>query len=215
MKPIIITGTDTGVGKTVVSAMLTLALEGYYWKPIQSGLDGRTDTETVAAIAGVTAGRLVPERYRLHNALSPHRAAELDGIRIEPEALELPVIPQDRWLVVEGAGGVLVPLTRTMLQVDLFARWRAPVVLVARTALGTINHTLLSIEALKQRSVALLGIVFVGDEVADTQRTIVAFSGVRAVGRVPFLNHLNEATLRAAFADFQSDEIFGADVPLN
>jgi dethiobiotin synthetase len=215
MKPIIVTGTDTGVGKTVVSAMLTLAFDAYYWKPIQSGLDGRTDTETIAEIAGITADRLLPERYRLRNAVSPHQAAERDGIQIEPEALELPVIPPGRCLIIEGAGGVLVPLTRTLLQIELFARWQAPVVVVARTALGSINHTLLSIEALKKRTIPMLGIVFVGDEFAETQRAIVAFSGVRALGRVPFLKRLNEYTLRAAFADFQSDDIIGADVPLN
>jgi dethiobiotin synthetase len=101
------------------------------------------------------------------------------------------------------------------LQIELFARWQAPVVVVARTALGSINHTLLSIEALKKRTIPMLGIVFVGDEFAETQRAIVAFSGVRALGRVPFLKRLNEYTLRAAFADFQSDDIIGADVPLN
>ena len=199
MNALIVTGTDTGIGKTVVSAMLTLALDGYYWKPIQSGLDGPTDLQTVASITGVETERLLPEVYRLREPLSPHRAAELDGICIQPEALQPPVIPPDRWLIIEGAGGVLVPLTRTMLQIDLFARWHAPTVVVARTALGTINHTLLTIEALKRRSIPLLGIVFAGDELADTQHAIAQFSGARILGRIPVLQQLNAETLRAAF----------------
>jgi dethiobiotin synthetase len=219
MKPLIVTGTDTGVGKTVVSAMLALALDGYYWKPIQSGLDDRTDLETVASITGILAERLLPESYRLRNPLSPHRAAELDGIRIEPEALELPTVPPDRWLIIEGAGGVLVPLTRTMLQVELFARWRAPVVVVARTALGTINHTLLTIEALKRRAIPLLGIAFVGDEVADTQQTIAEFSGAKVLGRVAVLQRLNAESLSGAFAagfaveDFYSEHFHSPGAP--
>ncbi len=112
----------------------------------------------------------------------------------------MPRVPADHRLIIEGAGGVLVPVTRTMLQIELFTRWRAPAVLVARTALGTINHTLLSIEALKRRSIPLLGVIFVGDEVADTPRTIVEFSGVRALGRISFLPRLNAEELSAAFA---------------
>jgi len=207
MKALIVTGTDTGIGKTVVSAMLTLALDGSYWKPVQSGLTGETDSETVARLAGISHERIIPEVYRLRQPLSPHRAAELDGVEIKAEALELPQLPGDRVLIVEGAGGVLVPLNRTELQIELFARWRAPVIVVARTALGTINHTLLTIEALRRQSIKVLGILFVGEENADTIRTIGEFGGVKILGRLPLLNRLNADTLCSAFASqFRSED---------
>jgi dethiobiotin synthase len=201
MKPLIVTGTDTGVGKTVVSAMLTLALNGIYWKPIQSGIQNGTDTERVAALTRLSEGHFRPERYLLKEPLSPHRAAELDGVEIDPGNLQLPNdIAPGRALIVEGAGGVLVPVTRAMLQIELFTRWRAPVVLVARTQLGTINHTLLSLEALKSRSITVRGIVFVGDAMEDTERTIVDFGHAKRLGRLPFLKTLDTASLGQAFA---------------
>lgn len=201
MKPLIITGTDTGIGKTVVSAMLTLALDGIYWKPIQAGTAEGTDRERVAAMTGLSEERFRPERYVLREPLSPHRAAELDGVEIRAETLELPAsVPPDRRLIIEGAGGVLVPINRQMLQVELFARWRAPVVLCARTSLGTINHTLLSLEALRRRRVDVLGIVFVGEPMPDSERTIVEFGEIRSLGRLPILPNPDATALRAAFA---------------
>lgn len=200
MKPLIVTGTDTGIGKTVVCAMLTLALDAYYWKPLQSGTAGGTDRARVAALTHLPAARFVPERHVLREPLSPHRAAELDGVAIDPQTLNLPEIPDDRFLIIEGAGGVLVPVTRKTLQIDLFARWQAPTVLVARTALGTINHSLLTLEALKRRAIPVRGIVFVGDAVPDSERTIADFGQVKILGRLPILPTLNAHTLRAAFA---------------
>src|SRR5260221_13804278 len=167
MKPVIVSGTDTGVGKTVVAAMLTLALEGVYWKPIQSGTAGSTDRERVRALTGLPDDRFRPERYLLREALSPHRAAELEDVRIDPSELELPDSPDDSRLIIEGAGGGLVPITRDILQIELFSRWRAPVVLVARTTLGSFNHTLLSPDALKQRAVVFLCVIFVCVSMAD------------------------------------------------
>jgi dethiobiotin synthase len=210
MNALIVTGTDTGVGKTVVSAMLTLALNAYYWKPIQSGLGDATDTQTVASLTGMAAERVLPERYRLNQPLSPHRAAELDGVEIDWQTIDLPSIPPDNWLVVEGAGGVLVPLTRAALQIELFARWKMPVIVVARTALGTINHTLLPIDTMKRRSLPVHGIIFVGDDMPDTQRTIAEFSGERILGRIPVLQRIDAAALCKVFEthfrrmDFQS-----------
>ena len=198
-RTLIVTGTDTGVGKTVVAAMLTLALGGIYHKPVQAGLDPESDTEAVRRMAGLPADRVRPESWRLRTPCSPHRAAELDGVAIDPAALHLPQV--DGPLIVEGAGGLLVPLTRQVLYVEVFARWGAPVVLCARTALGTINHTLLSVAALRARGVPLLGIAFVGDAVADTERTIVDFTGARRLGRLPYLDPLEPRALAAAFAD--------------
>jgi dethiobiotin synthetase len=199
MKPLVVTGTDTGIGKTVVCAMLMLALDGFYWKPIQSGTDGGTDRERAIALTGLPDSRFLHERYVLREPLSPHRAAELDGIKIETAKLELPVAPEADWLLIEGAGGVLVPIDRDVLQVELFLRWHAPVILVARTALGTINHTLLTLEALRHRALTVLGVIFVGDSMPDTERTISEMGGVIRLGRLPFLPSLDAANLREAF----------------
>ena len=200
MKPLIVTGSDTGIGKTVVCAMLTLALEGIYWKPIQSGTDGGTDTQRVKALTNLPPAHFLPERYVLRAPLSPHRAAELDGITISPDSLDLPQTTGNRRLIVEGAGGVLVPIDRQTLQIALFSRWGAPVIVVARTTLGTINHTLLTLEALRHRAIEVMGIIFVGDPMPDTERTIVEFGGVKNLGRLPILTTLDAGTLREAFA---------------
>jgi dethiobiotin synthetase len=197
---IIVTGTDTDVGKTVFAAALVGALDGYYWKPIQAGLAGDTDADLVRRLSGLPAGRVLPEVYRLKTAASPHLAAERDGVLIDIEGLAGAPLSHERAVIIEGAGGLLVPLTRSYLQIELFARWRAPAVLVSATRLGTINHTLLSIEALRRRGIPLLGVAFVGDENADSQRTIVEMGGVRHLGRLPIVDPLDSQALRAAFA---------------
>jgi len=196
MHPIVITGTDTGIGKTIFAAGLAAAIGATYWKPIQSGLDGEASDSETAIRLGVR--HVLPEAYRLTEPLSPHRAAELDGISIDPARLTLREV-SDR-LVIEGAGGLLVPVTRNLLYADLFARWGAPVVLVARTALGTINHSLLSIEAMRRRGLAILGIAFVGDANEDNEATIAALGGVKRLGRLPRLDPLDADSLAAAFA---------------
>src|ERR1700761_9054612 len=152
MTSIVVTGTDTGIGKTVFSAGLTGFLGANYWKPIQSGLDEETDSEIVARLGGFSPARILPERYRLRSPLSPHRSAEIDGVAIDTHSLRVPDVGEHP-LVIEGAGGLMVPLDRDTLFIDLFARWQLPVVLCARTALGTINHSLLSIEALRSRDI--------------------------------------------------------------
>ncbi|MER8542205.1 dethiobiotin synthase [Mesorhizobium sp. M0904] len=195
-KRIVITGTDTGIGKTVFSAGLAGLLDGFYWKPVQSGLDGETDSEAVARLAGLPSGRVLPEAYRLKSPLSPHRSAEIDDVSIEAADLSFPVLPTP--LVIEGAGGLMVPLNRRTRFIDIFEQWQLPVILCARTALGTINHTLLSIEALRARAIPLAGIAFIGDEITDTQRTIVEFGDVPQLGRLPHLDPLTDKTLRQA-----------------
>src|SRR5258706_9195276 len=156
---VVITGTDTDVGKTVFAAALAGRLDGSYWKPIQSGLDGGTDRDMVARLSGLSSDRILPEAYRFVTACSPHRAAAIEGVAIDPDRLT----PPDTGLplVIEGAGGALVPLAPDLLFADLFAAWGAPVVIVARTVLGTINHSLLTIEALRARRIPLLGVAFV------------------------------------------------------
>jgi dethiobiotin synthetase len=195
---IVVTGTDTGIGKTVFSAALTGALDGFYWKPIQAGLDEETDSQTVLRLSGLAVQRVLPEAYRLRTPASPHLAAELDGVTIEHDALLIP--EKDRPLVVEGAGGLLVPLTRNATYLDLMARWRIPVVLCARTALGTINHSLLSIEALRARDVAMLGIAFIGEANVESEQIITEMGNVRRLGRLPHVAPLTRDRLREAFA---------------
>ena len=194
----IVTGTDTGIGKTVFSAALTAALGAHYWKPVQAGLDEETDSQCVARLGRVPADHILPEAYRLALPASPHLSAAREGVRIDPDALEPP--PVSGPLVIEGAGGLMVPLTAMHLTIDLFARWGLPVVLCARTALGTINHTLLSVEALRRRQVPILGIAFLGADQPDTLDVIAGFSGVKVLGRLPVLAPLTADTLGAAFA---------------
>ena len=193
---VIVTGTDTDVGKTVFAAGLAAYLRARYWKPVQAGL-GETDSETVARLAGDKVA-ILPEAYRLTTPCSPHEAARIDGVVIDPARLALPL--GDAPLVVEGAGGVLVPHGEGLLAADLFALWGLPVVLVARTALGTINHSLLSLEALRARNIAVHGIVFSGETAPASEAAIVRIGAVRHLGRLPWLNPVGQDTLAAAFA---------------
>jgi dethiobiotin synthetase len=195
---IVVAGTDTEIGKTVFAAGLADLLGANYWKPIQAGLEGETDSQIVARLGGLSGDRIVPERYRLRTPASPHHAAEIDGVRIAVDQLDVPDTG-GRALVIEGSGGLLVPLNRTTLYIDVFAKWRCPVVLCARTALGTINHSLLSIEALRHRNIELLGIAFLGESQPESERVICEIGRVRRLGRLPRLSPLNRSTLRAAF----------------
>jgi dethiobiotin synthetase len=197
---LVVSGTDTGIGKTVLAGAIALARGATYWKPIQAGLDEPTDSERVAAL-GV---RTFPEAYRLHTPCSPHWAAEIDGVTLEDAAFGL---PSEECLVVEGAGGVLVPIRDDLLFADLFARWGLPVVLAARTALGTINHTLLSIEALRARGVPILGVAFIGEAIENTEATIARLGKVKRLGRLPMLPEVTPDALLAAFkAAFDVDD---------
>ncbi|MGD9470587.1 MAG: dethiobiotin synthase [Novosphingobium sp.] len=197
MSGFIVTGTDTDVGKTVFAAALTAHLDGWYWKPVQAGLDDGGDAQRVARLSGLAPDRILPEAYRLTTPCSPHRAAAIDGVELDFDRLAL---PEPRPLVVEGAGGVLVPLTDSVLMADLFADWALPAIIVARTTLGTINHTLLSIEALRARGIAIWGVAFVGEGNADSEQTICRIGKVRHLGRLPVLDPLEPATLARAFA---------------
>ena len=198
MTAIVVTATGTNIGKTVFAAALTAALDGCYWKLVQAGLDDGTDRARVAALTGLPDNRLLRETYRLTTPCSPHRAAEIDGFAIDIDRLEPPVC--DGPLVIEGAGGVLVPFTRDTTFADLVARWQLPAVLVAATTLGTISHSLTAIEALRARGIAILGVAFVGDAVEDSEATIAAMGNVKRLGRLPWLDPLTPDTLSAAFA---------------
>lgn len=198
-RSIVVAGTDTEIGKTVFCAGLADMLGADYWKPIQSGLEGESDSEVVARLGGVPRERVLPERYRLQTPASPHHAAAIDGVRIDADSLDVPDT-SGRRLVIEGSGGLMVPLDRTTLFIDVFVRWRVPVVLCARTTLGTINHSLLSIEALQLRGIEILGIAFIGDGNSESERSICGIGQVRRLGRLPRLSPLTRDTLRASFS---------------
>lgn len=193
----VIAGTDTNVGKTVFSAALAGALDAFYWKPVQAGLEDETDSQTVAHLSGLAPHKILSEAYRLKTPASPHLAARIDGVTITLDRLALPLV--DAPLIVETAGGLMTPLTEELPTIDLLAHWDLPVILCARTSLGAINHGLLSLEALRRRNILVHGVVFVGDENEDTQRTITKMSGVRELGRLPHLSLLTLETLRFMF----------------
>ncbi|HQU68908.1 MAG TPA: dethiobiotin synthase [Albidovulum sp.] len=193
MTAFVVTGTDTGIGKTVFAAGLTARLGATYWKPVQSGLEEETDSEIVARLSGRP---VLPEAFRLKMPVSPHIAAAAEGVTIDTGALTL---PPERPLVIEGAGGLIVPLTDHTTFLDVFARWQLPVILCARTALGTINHSLLSIAALRAAGVPLHGVAFIGPEAPAVEATICRMGATRRLGRLPFLQSLKRGSLRAAF----------------
>ncbi len=211
MMAIVVTGTDTGIGKTVFAAGLTRLLEGIYWKPVQAGLDTETDTAAVRRLAMLCADRTLPEMWRLKLSASPHLAAEREGIAIDPAALCLPASACP--LVVEGAGGLMVPLTRKTLYIDVFARWKAPVVLCARTGLGTLNHTLLSLEALERRGIPIIGVALIGEDHPDNERTLREQGGAAILGRLPHLDPLTPDTLACAFAKAFPRGLFNPAAP--
>lgn len=206
MTAFVVTGTDTGIGKTVFAAALAGALGASYWKPVQAGLDDGADRDTVARLARLTPDRVLPEAYVFKTPCSPHRAAEIDGQTIDPARLAL---PPRRPLVIEGAGGALVPITRSTTFADVFAWWGLPVIVVARTALGTINHSLLTFAALRARGIAIHGVAFVGHANEDTESTIAAMGRVRRLGRLPHLPALDPRALADAFAAQFRPEDFG------
>lgn len=197
MRRFVIVGTDTDVGKTVFSAALVQALAASYWKPVQAGLEEETDSQIVARLSGAPQDRILPEAWRLRLAASPHIAARAEAVEIDAASLAPPDVAGP--LVIETAGGVMVPLTNTVLTIDVLARWRLPVILVARTKLGTINHSLLTIEALRRRDIAIHGVAFVGEDAREAQDTIVRIGKVKALGRLPRLAVLSKESLRTAF----------------
>lgn len=193
MQGFFVTGTDTDVGKTVVSAWLLTHLDACYWKPVQAGAEPETDAETVRRLAEVPGDRILPGAYVLPEAMAPHEAARRAGISIDMAKLEAPA--SDRLLVVEGAGGMLVPLTDKAYVIDLAAQLHLPVLLVARSTLGTINHTLLSIEALRRRDLPLAGVVINGPETPHNRAAIERYGEANVITEIPWLPEVTRATL--------------------
>ena len=206
---VFVTGTDTGVGKTVVSAALmhryrslrprpdTSRITVRYWKPVQTGIERGDDTREVQRLGGCSPHEILREGVRLRRPLSPHLAARLSGVTIDVqtllEGLEAQP-PSSRW-IVEGAGGALVPISESELMTDLMVRLALPLVVVARTRLGTINHTLLTLEALAARSLAVAGVVMVGRRNLENRRAIETYGRVRVIGELPRLDPLTPRAL--------------------
>jgi dethiobiotin synthetase len=177
----------------VVSALLVQGLNATYWKPIQSGLDGGGDRGRLSRLLELPTHRCLPEAYAFQAAVSPHWAAEQENCCIDPKQLVLPEIPGP--LVVETAGGLMVPLNRQWLQIDQLQQWQLPVVLVARSSLGTLNHTLLSLEALRIRKLTVFGLVLNGPLHPDNPLTLEQFGGIPILAHLPPLADLNATAL--------------------
>ena len=190
VKHVFIAGTDTGIGKTVVSAWLCQHWQADYWKPVQSGLEENTDSQTIAMLSGV---QIHPETYRFSQPLSPHQAADIDGLKIQLNDFAL---PEAERLVVEGAGGCMVPLNWRDTMLDLMKHLSSCALLVARSGLGTINHTCLSLQALKEAGVPVLGVVMVGEQNQRNREAIEHFGEVPVLAELPHLGTVNQQTLK-------------------
>ena len=185
MKKYFVTGIGTDIGKTIVSAILCEALEADYWKPVQSGSLDHTDSDEIRDLISNSKSRIFPEAYRLPSPLSPHASAERAGIQIHAEKIMLP--ETSNTLVIEGAGGLMVPLNHQTLLIDLLSVLKAEIILVSRNYLGSINHTLLSWEALKKRQLPVYGIVFNGEANPETEEFILEYTRLPLLGRVPLV----------------------------
>jgi dethiobiotin synthase len=196
-----ITGTDTGVGKTLVSAILTWVLKGGYWKPIQSGLrEDVPDWEQVRNLTRLPAEHFFPSRYLLQAPLSPDQAAALEQVRLDLDQCELP--QTNKTLIVEGAGGAYVPLNEQHSMLDLMKKLALPVIIVARGTLGTINHTLLTLEGLRQRDIPIHGVVLNGHLNPANKKAIEQWGQVRTLFQVPFFDTMNASILQQWIYDY-------------
>lgn len=199
---IFITGTDTDIGKTVVSAMLLTGLKSKYWKPIQSGLEDITDTQWVKEKTGLDESHFFPETYRLNQPLSPHASAEADGKRIELDRFKIPQTRAGETLIIEGAGGLLVPLNEKDLMIDLIKQCNVPALIVARSTLGTINHTLLSIKQLRSEGVEIFGIIMNGPRNSSNCDAIEHFGGVPVIAEIEDIGEINPQNLENCFKKY-------------
>ena len=196
IKPLFVTGIGTDIGKTLISAILVEKLKCDYWKPVQAGELDNSDTMKVQRLVSNSTTIFHPEAYRLTQPYSPHKAAALDGITIEEKTIIAP--KTDNTLLIEGAGGLMVPLNDHALVIDLIKQLNADVILVSQNYLGSINHTLLSIEALKQRGIPVKGIIFNGEENTSTEDYIINYTQVAHLGRIPKLPIIDKNTIADA-----------------
>lgn len=194
-----VTGTDTNVGKTVLAALLAAALDGIYWKPIQTGLAEGSDRESVIRLAGISASQTREEAYRYDPPVSPHLAAQRAGERIDLSAIRRPATPARMPLIVEGAGGAMVPINDRDLMTDLMRHLGLPAVVAARSTLGTINHTLLTLAALERAGIETIGAVLIGPESSDNREAIERYGNHPVVGVIPPLARIHRESLLEIF----------------
>lgn len=192
-KPIFITGIGTGIGKTIVSAILVEKLKADYWKPIQSGDLDSSDTLSVKKLISNQSSVFHPEAYRLTQPFSPHKSAAIDGITIQPTEIIAP--KTNNTLIIEGAGGLMVPLNDAFLMIDLIKQLDAEIILVSRNYLGSINHTLLSVYALKQYGIPLKGIIFNGPKDVSSTEYILNYTGAVDLGHIPEYNTIDKSEI--------------------
>lgn len=188
-----VTGIGTEVGKTIVSAILTEALQADYWKPVQAGDLDWSDTLKVQAFISNSKSTFHKEAFRLSYPMSPHAAAERDKVKIQLTDIQPP--ETNNHLIIEGAGGLMVPLNNTDCIIDLIPQLDCEVVLVSRNYLGSINHTLLSIEALQKRNISIKGIIFNGKENKDTENVILKMTSIPLLGRIDEEKSINKETI--------------------
>lgn len=186
-KKIFLTGIGTEIGKTFCSAIVVEALQADYWKPVQAGELDQLDSSWVKAAISNGKSQFHPEQYLLTEPMSPHAAAKIDGVKLTPADFKVP--ETDNTLVIEGAGGLMVPLNHDGdMLIDLIAAVADEVILVSKNYLGSINHTLLSIEVLKQRNIRIKGIIFNGEPNPETEAIILKTTGLKCLGKVPMLD---------------------------
>lgn len=202
MRKIFVTGIDTEIGKTVTSAVLTEALQADYWKPVQAGDLDNTDTMKVRGLISNTKSHFHQETYRLNHPMSPHAAANLDGVSIDLGEINAPQSDNEN-LIIEGAGGLMVPLNDKYLMIDLIAHLGAEAVLVSKNYLGSINHTLLSAEILKNRGISVLGIIFNGEKNPTTEEYILHYTGLKELGKIPWFDSLDKDKILNLALDFR------------
>jgi len=197
--PLFVTGIGTGIGKTIVSAILVEKLKADYWKPVQSGDLDDSDTMKVKDLVTNVSSVFYSESYRLTQPYSPHKSAAIDGLTIYPEGFLLP--KTEHPLIIEGAGGLMVPLNDTFLMIDLIKQLNAEVILVSQNYLGSINHTLLSVSALKQYDITIKGIVFNGNDDHDSEKFIRSHCQVPFIGHIPYLDSIDKQSIIKAGLD--------------
>lgn len=197
----IIAGIGTEIGKTFISSILTEALQADYWKPIQSGALDFTDTDTVRSLISNDKTVFHPETYRLNQPMSPHAAAAIDGVEIELSKFELP--QTNNHLIIELAGGIMVPLNDHETNLDLIKKLNIPVILISKNYLGSINHTLLSVEILKLNNIPIKGLIFNGEQNKSSESFILNYTKVELLGRVDFEKNINKDTIIENTANFQ------------
>jgi len=189
-KRLFVTGIGTEIGKTIVSAILVEKLQADYWKPVQAGDLGNSDSLKVKSLISNPRSFIFPEAYKLTQPFSPHKSAAIDGITIEQEKIQPPVT--DNILIIEGAGGLMVPLNNKFLMIDLIKELNAEAILVSSNYLGSINHTLLSIYALKQYGIPVKGIIFNGVKDIYSKEYILNYTGIPLLGHIPKYDNIDK-----------------------